>query len=358
MASPTPVAIDAIGQIAPSSGDMSTNGLHGSRSMPDLSRADVNLRNTQPAPGIAVSTSPPNVSASTEAVESDQASQAAIAAKMNECPRSTQSPKLSTSDGKLQSTPLAPVSAESAPPSVTAPEGDHHDYLEKVKELCDRISPGLYDELFEKHFQEGHGEVLLINKEKPRRILPRSGDPDGRWKNLESGFFLRHGFPDLIPGFGNGTTTNYSILKNLVTSATEENPHVLIVEGIDRTGVRILGTAFNIDPCFVARHLGTMESRIRVARESEMKILSHQFKNFVNCRNRVPSHAKGDLANTPEILPGYMMDGSLWLSTDDGAQIPGQWPGAGTDRLHLSYGVTVARPRVSCQQVSLYGCKT
>jgi hypothetical protein len=143
MASPTPVAMDEFGQAAPSSGSTSANGLRGSRSMPDLSRADVNLRNTHPAPGIGVPTFPPHVSASTEAVESDQASQAAIAAKMHECPRSTQSPKLSNFDGKLQSTPPAPVSAELAPPSVTASEGDHYDYLEKVKELCNEIGPGI-----------------------------------------------------------------------------------------------------------------------------------------------------------------------------------------------------------------------
>jgi hypothetical protein len=102
---------------------------HESRSMPDLSCADVNLRNTHPAPGIAVPTSPPNVPAFTNSVEIDQVGQPVRAVKTNELLGSKQSPKLSTSDGSLQSSPSAPALDESAPPTVVpASECGYYDF--------------------------------------------------------------------------------------------------------------------------------------------------------------------------------------------------------------------------------------
>jgi hypothetical protein len=159
--------------------------------MPDLSFANPNLRNAHSAPGIAVPTSSRNVLASTEAVDSDQVNKPAKAVKTDELPACTQPSELSIFDGKLQSTPLAPNLAGSALPPVAPVLGiTGYNYLEKVKELCDEIKPDLFDEYFEKHFQEDHGEAFLISKEKTRRILPGSDDPDGKWEYLESDFFL------------------------------------------------------------------------------------------------------------------------------------------------------------------------
>jgi hypothetical protein len=313
MACTASVEMDERRQFAPAA---LSNRLHESRSMPDLSCADVNLRNTHPAPGIVVPTSAPNVPASTNSVETDRVSQPARAVKTNELLGSTQSPKLSTSDGSLQSSPSAPALEESAPPAIVpASECGYYDYLDKVKSLCDEISPGLFDDLFGRHFPKGHGEVFLINKESTKRILPSSDDPDGILEHLEIDSFLSYGYISSSEQIAvKRATPELSILRSLLISATQEDPHFLIVEAIDRMGIQMLGTAFDIDPCFVAQHLGTDELRWGVSNQSEMQILSHQFKNFVNHRNRVPSHFEDNVDLIPQDWPWYNMDLGLRTS--------------------------------------------
>jgi hypothetical protein len=348
MATTAPVEKDELRQFALAA---LSNRLHGSRSMPDLPHADVNLCNTHPAPGFAVPTSPPNVP---EASETDQIGQPAGAVKTTELLRSTQSSKLSNSNSSLQSSPSAPASDEPAPPTVVpASEGGYYDYLDKVKSLCDEISPGLFDDLFQRHFSKGHGEVFLISKNSTKRILPSSDDPDGIWEYLEIDSFLGYGYISSFEQIAvKQATPKLSILGSLFTSATQEDPHILIVEAIDRTGIQMFGTAFDIDPSFIAQHIGADESRWG---QSEMQILSRRFKQFVNPRNRVPCRPEVNIDIMTQDWPWCNMDLGLRTSiTQDQARMMDLWPGVGTDRLDQIFW----HPRVSCYQASQSVCKT
>jgi hypothetical protein len=327
--------------------------------MPDLSFADSNLRNTHPAPGIAVPTSPRNVLASTEAVETDQVDKPAKAVRTDELPACTQPSELSIFDGKLQSTPLAPNLAGSAlPPVGPVPGITGYNYLEKVKELCDEIKPDLFDECFEKHFQQGHGEAFLISKEKTRRILPGSDDPDGKWEYLESDFFLNWGFTSSSQPLIEKPTLRPSKLTSLLTSATQEYPHILIVEAIDRSDIQFLGTAFDIDPYFIAQHLGTNQLRVREQHQREMANLSCSFQSFLKRREGVTSCARSDFDIALEALPWHNMHGvGFRLYTTDRADMPDLWPRAGTGRLNMEIDMAFLEPRASCYQFSQYSCK-
>jgi hypothetical protein len=227
-----------------------------------------------------------------------------------------------------------------------------------VKEICDGISPDLYDDLFEKHFREGHGEVFLISKEVTRSILPRSDHSYGRWEYLESDSFLKRGYISRSEQVVKRSTPELSILRSLLASATQENPHVLIVEDIDRTGVQILGMLFDIDPHFIAQHLGEEQSRHNISHESPLGVLSDKFKNLLEERNEVPSHAEADVDMASNPSPSYTMFGRLFRSiTIDQAKALALWPGSGTGRMNSMFKHVVLRPRASCYQVSPYGCK-
>jgi hypothetical protein len=346
-------------------GARTTRRLHRSRSLPEVLHFDRNLQSTHVAHEAQAPTLPSNVPASTEAVEIDQDGQLTTAAKTTELHGYTQLPVLSNSNSDPQNTPPTPSPADLGPPTVVSvSEGTDYDYLEQVKEICDGIKPDLYD-LFEKHFQEGHGEVFLISKEHRKRILPPSSDgQNGLWVNLKSQFFLRYGIPDSLPEpepfphFGNGATIDFSILRNLVTSATEEDPHVLIVEGSDRTGVQILGMLFNIDPRFVAQHLGTFETRNNMFRQNAWGVLSDKFKSFMKERNEMPGHAEGNVDMASKPSPSYTMDGRLYTSIrTDRAEALDIWPGSVTGRIDGKSKSVILCPRASCYQVSPYGCK-
>jgi hypothetical protein len=353
------VETDEIRHPASSSKATSTNRLYGSRSMPDLSCAIVDLRTTHSAPETVLPISPPPVPASTEAVEIDQVGQLATAAKTNKLPGCTQSSELPNSDGKLKSTPSAPNLAGSAlPPVAPAPEVTGYDYLEKVKELCDEIEPDLFDEYFEKHFQEGHGEAFLISKEMTRRILPRSDNLYGRWEYLESDFFLKWGFTSSSEQIVEKTTLRPSKLTSLLTSATQEYPHILIVEAIDRSGIQFLGATFDIDPYFIAQHLGKSHLRVTGQHQREMVNLSCSFQSFVKRREGVTSYARNDLDSPLQTFPWYNMNLlGFRRYTTDRADMPDLWPRAGTGRLNLEIDMAFLEPHASCYQFSQYSCK-
>jgi hypothetical protein len=357
MASPTPVEKDEFRQFAPV---VLSSRLHGSRSMPDLSCAEVNLHNTHPASAIAVQTSPPNVPASPEAVKINQVGQPATAAKTTELHESTQPLSLFNNDSDLRCTVSAPDLAGSASVPVL-PAAERlvfpldYDYLEKVKSLCDSIGPELYHDLFESHFQEAHGEIFLISKQLTGCILSTSDNSNDKWEHLDNYVFSTYWFlfPYRFPRGEKQATPRLDVLRNLVTSATQEDPHVLIIESIDLIGVQLLGRLFDIDPSFIAQHLGA-RSRLETWHESELGILSHHFKNFVNHRDRIPGHGEESIKSTPQAPPWYSMEDYLFENFME----DNPWPGAGSDRLDRRHGKLALRPRVSYYQVSRYSCKT
>jgi hypothetical protein len=337
-------------------GARTTSRLRRSRSLPEDLHLDRNLQSTHVAHEAQAPTLPSNVPASTEAVEVDQVDQLATAAKTTELHGSTQSLILSNPNSDLENILFAPTWAESGPPTVVpASEDTDYDYLEKVKEICEGISPDLYDDLLEKHFQEGHGEVFLISNEETRLILRKSNHYGSEWENLESEFFLKHGIMPNVEQIVKRSTPELSILRNLVISATQDNPHVLIVEGIDRNGAQMLGRAFDINPRFYVQHLGTWQSRLDIPHQRALEVLSQKFESFVKQRNEVPSHAEGDV---PKPSLSYAMNGNLdTFITTDGAEALDPWPGSGTGGIDWGFESVLLYPRATCYQVSPYSCK-
>jgi hypothetical protein len=351
------IEMDEVQQPTLHPGAENTNKLRGSRSLPDLLHADSNLQSSSSAHGPLQSTTSHAVPVSTAVVSPDGISQPAPVVTTNELHGSPSSLELPLFDNSLRTSPSAP-DWECYPIATSASVPDY-DYLDKVKSLCDEIEPNLYDNLFEKHFQEGHGKVLLISKEVTECILPSSDVSYGsKWENLTIDRFLKTGsLYSSIPG------PAFSTLRNLVTSATQENPHLLIIEAIDRTGIQILGTTFNLDPCFVAKHLGpgyfeSWPGHSHREKMERMDSLKHKYRGFVKHRIGVPSTTEGDAKVSPQVPPWYTMYGRLHNPAyTDQAEI-WEWAGAGTERVCLDEGTSTLVPRVSCIQVSLYGCKT
>jgi hypothetical protein len=168
--------------------------------------------------------------------------------------------------------------------------------------------------------------------------------------------YFRPEIPLPLPHFGKGAIPDFRHLTNLVISASQGNPHVLIVENVDLTGVQVLGTTFDINPRFVAQHLETWQPH-DISHQRALEVLSQKFESFKQ-RNEVPSHAEGDVAMATNPFSSYIMDGSLYAPiTTDRAEALDLWPGSGTGRIDVTFGSPVLRPHASCYRVSPYSCK-
>lgn len=128
----------------------------------------------------------------------------------------------------------------------------------------------------------------------------------------------------------------------MLDRGSQEDPVVLIVEGINREGVQMLGTDLNIDPRFFAEHLGPLNS--------------HDFYD-----GKVPDLSSvslgfGKQQHQDVIRPGGKLIGIHHSSTLP-SKLPECWPRAGTDRVQ-NFGPTGSlMPRISFCQVSQHGCR-
>lgn len=214
-----------------------------------------------------------------------------------------------------------------------------YDYLGVVKSLADEIAPGLYDSLFEQHFQQGHRSVDLFTT--------------GLWR------------PHLLESWEEG---NFHILQRLrqywIINTREQSPCVLVVEAIDKAGVQALGMALNIDPCFFASHLQESSPLdAEIPNNKKVRSLSASFAKYVTSRdekNTFNDHIwrTGNDDNRFSAMDAVYLGWIKYCNLDDGYA----WPLAGTYRIRdLVDKDTGSRCRlsacVSCCRVSQNGCK-
>lgn len=168
--------------------------------------------------------------------------------------------------------------------------GPSYDYLAKVETLAKEIGPRFYEYFFEQHFQQGHGDVFLIGENVAERVVDSSRND--RFQ----------------PWFRSKRRWSFDAIKSLrqhIATASKQNPCVVIVEAIDKTGVQALGMAFNINPCFFAKHLGSKTTRPKES--NELSSLGNSFASLGISENPVrgtveaPSHI-----DTPMTKPVFM----------------------------------------------------
>jgi hypothetical protein len=121
------------------------------------------------------------------------------------------------------------------PGSIPEPFLPAYDYLGKVKELADEIGPDLYEEQFGQRFTHGRTRIGLYT--------PGYLGVDMKFEDV------LENIPNLI----------WTLQTNFYSASITGPTTVLIVQAINKAGVQAIGTAFNVDPCFFARHLWSKE---------------------------------------------------------------------------------------------------
>lgn len=202
-----------------------------------------------------------------------------------------------------------------------------YDYLGKVKSLCDGIGSSLYDELFERHFTEGRGHALFIHNHAAETVL----FPKQEWSTINENL-LKYRMSDA----GDTTHSGYAKpnpVRFILDRGQQEDPCILIVEDIDKEGIKMLGGDLGIDPCFFAQHLG--QKHLVHSRGRVMTKLRSGFLSFLESRDQ--GSVSPCMIAGPYVFANY-------LGTSLSPRLDAQHPGS------------FRFPRISCCQISPYGC--
>lgn len=140
--------------------------------------------------------------------------------------------------------------------------GPAYDYLGKVKELADEIKPGLYETYFEEQFTQGRTRIGLFSHGRPETIISSDDTAEGLFNDIGD---LRHYFD----------------------SAKKYGPTVLLVEAINEAMIQAFGMAFNVNPCFFARHLLPKDDSYKWT--DQLHRLGKKFEAWLISRNRAES---------------------------------------------------------------------
>jgi hypothetical protein len=189
--------------------------------------------------------------------------------------------------------------------------GEAYDYLQKIESIADAIEPTLYHSLFERHYHDQCGGAYLIKGASTSKLFNEyERDPALRWTNTAIGACQRE-----LLGYD---------LK-------DKSPCLLMVSAIDKKGVQALGMALHINPQFFAQHLG--DDEVRWQSSAALVELSDQFENFAKRSYgiRIPGVGRHYIRSR-RTKPVYI-----------DASAP--------------RGCSMSRVRISCYQVSHYGCK-
>lgn len=135
---------------------------------------------------------------------------------------------------QAQSQPTAQESSSAQTEPIAGPAGEFQ-YLDTIRSLANRIDTGLYKTYFEDHWQDEIGS----------RVLMMTSD----------------GCQPLEPSHFEPTLGSYVRRKLLVRSGEAlQSPCMLVVSGIGPRWTQYLGNTVNLDPRFVARHIGSLET--------------------------------------------------------------------------------------------------
>jgi hypothetical protein len=200
-----------------------------------------------------------------------------------------------------------------------------YDYLGKVKPLAEDIEPGFFDTLFEQHFPSGWGSVRCFTSMGPS-----------------------------VYGISGKVWCSHEVvqLRDIATNADEQNPCVLVVESIGKSGVQALGMAFDVDLCFFARHINDLNDPFH----EYMRTLKESFVRFVQLRNQSGIRDNHPLEIPTHITATTVLRGSFLSYVPEQDWIrEAIW--APIRRRDLISAGRFSRPRISCCQVSQHSCK-
>lgn len=132
----------------------------------------------------------------------------------------------------------------------------------------------------------------------------------------------------------------------------------MIVVAIDKAGVQALGMAFNIKPCFFAKHLGFRTTR--KTEPNELSGLGNNFASLGTSENPVRRTVEASCHfDTPMTKPVYM-DLYKWDNALRADKSVADWISPGTDRIlympDTPDNLRQLYPQISCCQELQYGC--
>lgn len=236
---------------------------------------------------------------------------------------------------QAQSQPTAQENSSARAEPATGSAGDFH-YLDTIRLLANRIDPGLYKTYFEDHWQDDSGsQVLMITSALVQPV--NSGD-------LEPGSYV-----------------SSKLLGHL--DEASQSPCLLLVSGIGPQWTQYLGNAVNLDPKFVARHIGSLLTCYNAS--SELDILSSDFSTLLRRKEKKDTpcvkptrtlnsyHLVGELQQTFS-----ERDGKICFRQEGFPDAGLRWDNAGTDRICQRPGGVTLQPRLSLCQVAAQGCKS
>jgi hypothetical protein len=207
-----------------------------------------------------------------------------------------------------------------------------YDYLGKVKSLCSGIDPQLFDNFFVKHFRPNQCKAHIFND--------ANMGYDGVWEAVRD-----------------PTEHTWMFRSKFELATLFQLPYILIVEDINEHAAQELGSLLDLDPCFLAQHLGTAETM--ACPPLELRNLRRKFFSPATIEDRHSAHVIGSIdydADYEQKLRWHKGSTSTMDAADDVSNIVSEWPFAGTNRIDKRSTSVTLNPRISCCQVGTYGC--
>jgi hypothetical protein len=254
-------------------------------STPTIARTDKSTQTTPPSetalsPGTVPppGTAPPGTAPSPGTTPAKKHDVAPYSPAPSLLPPEHQTNEISESSAGNATSPAQP-GVKSPPKEIpllgTVPDdfGPAYDYLGKVKELADEIEPGLYETYFERRFAETSTRIRLHTRAEQDINYGCAFS----WEVVPQEIYV-----DIVS------------LRENISRISQGGEIVLLVQAINKAGIQAIGMAFNVNPCFFARHLlpkdkggnwpggldqlgGMFDSYVRRQSKVESQVADHWF---------------------------------------------------------------------------------
>ena len=231
---------------------------------------------------------------------------------------------------------------ESAAPLNTRPDDSfpenlmlQYDYPGKVRSLCSDIDPKLFNKFFLEHFRPKVCKAYILNT-------------------------FDIGFEGMWKAVRDPTEHTWELRAAFERATHTQQPYILIVEDINEHAAQDLGSLLDLDPCFLAQHLGTAETMARPP--VELRNLRRNFFSPATIKDRRSAHVIGFIKylavnqQTIHRIRGMRSTVDAADAADDVSKIVSDRPVAGSDRIENHSTSVPLNPRISCCQVGTQGC--